>query len=398
MNPPEEIRGNNQTLESMGIDGTYDVIVLGVGAAGSAATYHLAKNGASVLGIEQYGIPNNEGSSRGYTRVINPAIREESEYIQLITRSLELWNELQVTHENKLIEQTGALRGWAGPDYIGHRDSFEAALDACETHSIPHEVFDSQTIADRYPGFDPASDTKFLYQPDGGILDPKECIIAHMNAAHAEGATIKGHEKVEEWSPTGNGVQVETSKGTYRADDLVITAGPWIGEIVEELAHIQPARSVMGWFRPQQPDQFTPETFPAFGWDTENGYFYGTPAHGINGVKIGGRVFDDEVTVNPDELDPRVSASEENAIRDFIAQNLPTGIGPTLRLTACMTTRASDEEFILDTHPEYSDIHVAGGFTGMGFMTSSAVGEAVAELALDGDTNQDISRFGLNRF
>jgi sarcosine oxidase len=104
------------------------------------------------------------------------------------------------------------------------------------------------------------------------------------------------------------------------------------------------------------------------------------------------------VTVNPDELDPRVATSEENTIRDFIAQNLPTGIGPTLRLTVCMTTRASDEEFILDAHPEYSNVHVVGGFTGMGFMTSSALGEVVAELALDGDTNQDISRFSLNRF
>ncbi|HIL32633.1 MAG TPA: N-methyl-L-tryptophan oxidase, partial [Dehalococcoidia bacterium] len=41
----------------------YDAIVIGVGGMGSAAVYHLAKRGLKVLGLEQFEIPHELGSS-----------------------------------------------------------------------------------------------------------------------------------------------------------------------------------------------------------------------------------------------------------------------------------------------------------------------------------------------
>ena len=44
----------------------YDVIVIGVGGMGSATVYHLARRGKRVLGLEQYDIPHDRGSSHGH--------------------------------------------------------------------------------------------------------------------------------------------------------------------------------------------------------------------------------------------------------------------------------------------------------------------------------------------
>lgn len=382
----------------MGHANEYDVVVLGVGAAGSAATYHLAKRGASVLGLDQFGVPNNQGSSRGLTRVINPAVREKPQYVQIIQRSVELWNELEERHPNQLICRTGALRGWTGPDYEGHRDSLTEAVDLCERQSLPYEVLTGDEVEQRFPGYDLSGDFRFLYQPDGGVLDVPECSIAHMNAAHDHGAEVRAHERVEDWESTAGGVTVQTTKGEYEADKLLVTAGPWLSEAVEELADVTPRRAVMGWFRPEEPEQFRQDTFPSFGWDTEGGYFYGTPAYRIDGVKIGGATdFESETAVDPDGMDREVTRAEEAMLRRFIEEHMPAAAGPTLRLTACMTTRAPDKQYVFDTYGDNKNIYVAGGFSGSGFMTASAVGELASELVLEGTTAVDTEPFRVAR-
>ena len=382
----------------MGQDSTYDAIVLGVGAAGSAATYHLAKRGASVLGLEQFGIPNERGSSRGLTRVINPAVREKPEYVEIIQRSVELWHDLQERHGNELIRTTGALRGWAGPDYEGHRDSLEEAIDLCERQSLPYEVLTGPEVERRFPGYDLAGEHRFLYQPDGGVLDVKECVIAHVNAAHDHGAELRAHERVEGWESTVDGVRVKTTKGQYRAENLLVTAGPWLADVLEELDTVTPRRAVQGWFRPKEPELFREDAFPSFGWDTANGYFYGTPAYRLDGVKVGGATdFESETAVDPDELDRAVTPEEERMLRGFIEEQFPAAAGPTLRLTACMTTRAPDKQYVFDSYGDDPNVYVAGGFSGSGFMTASGVGELGAQLVLGDSTAVDLEPFRVAR-
>ena len=65
----------------------YDVIVVGVGAMGSSACYHLAKRGARVLGLEQFDIPHARGSSHGQSRMIRMAYYEHPDYVPLLRRS-----------------------------------------------------------------------------------------------------------------------------------------------------------------------------------------------------------------------------------------------------------------------------------------------------------------------
>src|SRR2546428_9710327 len=73
---------------------TADIIVLGLGAMGSAAAYHLARRGVRVLAIEQYTPAHAQGSSHGRSRIIREAYFEHPDYVPLIQRAYELWRRL----------------------------------------------------------------------------------------------------------------------------------------------------------------------------------------------------------------------------------------------------------------------------------------------------------------
>ena len=69
----------------------YDAIVIGLGGMGSAALFHFAQRGKRVLGIEQFGIAHDKGSSHGVTRIIRLAYHEHPSYVPLMRRAYELW-------------------------------------------------------------------------------------------------------------------------------------------------------------------------------------------------------------------------------------------------------------------------------------------------------------------
>ena len=73
----------------------YNTIVIGMGGMGSAAAYHLARRGQRVLGLEQYDVPHDQGSSHGYTRIIRMAYYEHPSYVMLLRRAYELWREIE---------------------------------------------------------------------------------------------------------------------------------------------------------------------------------------------------------------------------------------------------------------------------------------------------------------
>src|SRR5262249_20010526 len=89
----------------------YDVIVIGAGGVGSAALYHTAKRGVRVLGLDRFPPGHDRGSSHGQTRVIRIAYYEHPDYVPLMLRAYELWDELEQAVDMKLLYQVGALFG-----------------------------------------------------------------------------------------------------------------------------------------------------------------------------------------------------------------------------------------------------------------------------------------------
>ncbi|PKB72129.1 MAG: N-methyltryptophan oxidase [SAR202 cluster bacterium Io17-Chloro-G6] len=360
---------------------------------GSAALYQLARRGWKVLGLEQYDIPHDLGSSHGHSRMIRYTLQEHPSYVPLVRRAYELWHELEETAGETLIVTTGSVR--AGPP-----DSpfFQGAKEACDVHGIPYEILTSTEINTRFPGYRFSEEISSIYQADGGFLLPERCIVDHVRAAKEAGAEVHDREAVLDWQPEGDGVKVRTGRDTYTAGRLVVTAGAWAAKLVPQVAkYAVPERQVLGWFQPERPEWFHPESFPVFGIWTEEGRYYGFPNYSVPGFKVG-RSHHLRQQVDPDQMDRDVHPEDEDILRQFISRYFPQGAGEALTLTTCMYTNTPDEHFIIDVLPPHPQVSLAAGFSGHGFKFASVIGEIMADLAQRGETSHDISLFRLDRF
>jgi sarcosine oxidase len=372
----------------------YDAIVVGVGGMGSAALYHLARRGRRVLGLERFDVPNEQGSSHGITRIIRLAYYEHPSYVPLLMRAYELWRELERAAGEQLLWVTGSVDASAEEGRI-----FSGSLASCLEHGLPHEVLTASEVAARFPGYRLPAEMAALLQPEGGFLAPERCIVAHVGLALAAGAEVRARERVLGWQPGGDGgVRVETARGAYEADRLVLAGGAWLGELMGLAPGLVVAeRQVLAWLQPLRPELFSPARFPVFNVEDGEGHFYGFPVFGIPGFKLG-RYHHLGEAVDADGVDREPRAEDEALLRSFAERCFPEGAGPVLTLKACLFENTPDEHFIVDLHPESSAVVCIGGGSGHGFKFCSVLGEIAADLALQGETRHDIDLLRLDRF
>ena len=226
----------------------------------------------------------------------------------------------------------------------------------------------------------------------------ERAVVVYVQLAQDLGAQIHGQEAVTSWELGEDGVRLHTTRASYTASRLVVTAGSWAPKLLPELARFAvPERQVLIWTQPLRPQHFRLGAFPVCNIDVPDGVFYAFPVYGNPGFKIGKYHHRREV-VDPDRMDRHVYREDEEILRDGIRQYFPDANGPTLALSTCMFTNSPDEHFILDHHPSFPEVSIAVGFSGHGFKFASVVGEIMADLALEGKTGHDISLFKLDRF
>jgi len=368
----------------------YDVVVVGVGGMGSAALYHLARRGKRVLGVERFDIPNDMGSSHGITRIIRLAYFEHSDYVPLLRRAYELWRELEREAGEQLLHITGIVEA-------GER-IYEGALRSCSDHGLAHETIDGREIGRRFPGYQLPADLPVIFQRDGGFVLPERCIVAHVNGAIARGAVVRARERVLEWNEIENGVRVRTERGVVETERLVLTAGAWSQDVAKLPAGlVRGVRQALAWFQPKQPELFAPERLPVFNLALDGEHFYGFPAFGIPGFKLG-RYDHFGDGGDPDSISREPSMADEVPLRTFAERYFPEGAGPTIALKTCVFEPSPDEHFLIDRHPDAASAIVGAGFSGHGFKFCSVVGEILADLVVDGRTRYAIDLFRFDRF
>jgi len=374
----------------------YDVIVAGVGGMGSAAAYHLARRGRSVLGLERFTIPNEMGSSHGASRIIRLAYFEHPSYVPLLRRSYELWRELEREWGEQLLQMTGCLHLGAPGTTV-----FDGCLRSCHEHGLEHEVLDSAAVMRRFPAYRLPAEMMAVLEAEGGFLLPEKCIEAHAAGARAAGADLRPGEALLSWEAIQGGVRVRTEQGSYEAARLVLTAGSWNGKLAADLAPLlQPERQVLAWLEVARPELFEQAAFPVFVMEAAEGMYYGFPlfSGGPPGLKLG-RFHHLREPADPDLLD-RAGAgpADEDVLRTFAARYLPEGAGRALAMKVCMFTNTPDEHFLIDLHPDLPQVVVGAGFSGHGFKFCSVVGEILADLAIDGGSRHDTALFDVGRF
>jgi sarcosine oxidase len=279
------------------------------------------------------------------------------------------------------------------------------SLLSARTHDLPHEVLGAAEIRRRFPVFEPSPEMVGVLEPRAGVLFPEECVVAHLQEAARAGAELRYEEPALEWSARGGSVVVETARGRYEADALVLTPGPWAPDILGDLGlPLLIERQVVVWFRPaRDAEAFDPGRCPIYIWQVGSGavsggrLFYGFPLMGADGVKIAEHALGDPTTA--DTVRREIAPEEIEEIRtDFVARFMPAANGVVSASHTCMYTMTPDTHFIIDRHPAHHNVTVACGFSGHGFKFTPVVGEVLADLALEGETRHDISLFRIARF
>ncbi|MGI9627024.1 MAG: N-methyl-L-tryptophan oxidase [Longimicrobiales bacterium] len=371
---------------------SFDVIVVGLGGMGSAAAYHLARRGLSVLGLERFTVPHDFGSSHGESRIIRLAYFEHPDYVPLLRRSYELWRSLQSEAGESLLVATGSLDASG----VG-QGVFDESLESCRVHGIDHEVLTAAEVSTRFPGVRLPSDAMAVFQADGGFLRPDRCVVAHVEGAKRAGAVVQTGERVLGIDEVGDGVEVTTDQGRYRAGRVVVTAGPWASELIGASELLSVERQVLLWVAPLKPEDYVPECFPVFNIRGDLGHYYGFPLTGPSGVKLGKYHHLEEV-VDPDTVDRETHPEDEAAMRAFLAAVLPGANGEQAGMKTCLFTNTPDEHFIVGPLPGASRVIVGAGFSGHGFKFASAIGETLSDLACDQAPSAEIRFLSMDRF
>ncbi|MCZ2342236.1 MAG: N-methyl-L-tryptophan oxidase [Bacteroidales bacterium] len=372
---------------------SFDVIVLGLGAMGSATAYQLARRGKRVLGLEQYALGHDQGSSHGHTRVIRQAYYEHPDYVPLLRRAYDLWYDLEQHTGHHLLTECGCLNiGVPNGELIaGVRASVRA-------HNLPAELLLASEIRRRFPPFRVDDDMVGIIENRAGFLYVEECVRTFCEAAAALGAELHPEEGVTHWEPEGHGVRVTTTRGTYHADRLVITAGPWATRWLNEMGvPLTVMRQTLQWFRPQEATPFRRDQFPVYLAEVPGGPVYGIPMIDPRGHKAARHYGAPELT-DPDQVDRNPHEDDVEPIRAFFRRHLPGANGECTAQQVCLYTMTPDRHFVLDRHPHHPQVAVAAGFSGHGFKFAPVVGEILADLAEFGETTQPIAMFRANRF
>ena len=241
----------------------YDVIVIGLGAMGSAAQYQLAARGKRVLGIDQFTPPHVFGSSHGDTRITRQAIGEGETYVPLALRSHEIWKELENQTSKQLLFPVGGLIiGNPDSTYRNHGKEgfFQRTITAAKKFSIPHQVLETAELRLKFPQFKVLDGDQGYFEPGAGYVKPEECIRAHLELAKRKGAETSFNDKVLDIASVDGGITVKSTSGTYQAEQVVICAGPWISDFAKsQSSYFKVFRQVLFWFAPEETvDPFLP--------------------------------------------------------------------------------------------------------------------------------------------
>jgi len=381
----------------------YDVVVVGLGAAGSAAARELARRGRSVLGLDRFGPEHRLGSSHGESRLIRSLYHEGPGYVPLLRDARSGWSALEREADRELLLETGVVAVGAAQGRL-----VTGCLATSAEHDLAYRELSAGELRDRFPAFRLPPGRTAILDPAGGVLLARRCLSALRQGARRAGAELRFGSPVLGWYRDGDGLAVETEAGRVRSGALVVAAGGWTADLVEETRlPLTVERQTTHRFPPPAGVPCGPDRFPGFlleperGEGTEGGGGSGeTLAYGIpdlgRGVKValhhGGEEAD-----RPEDVRREVDPEEAGKARRAVEPLLPGPGRSPVGSRVCLYTDTPDGDFLIDRLEGEPPVILATGFSGHGFKFAPAVGRVAADLAEGRRAPFDLDPFRLGR-
>ena len=360
---------------------SYDAIVIGLGALGSAAAYRLAAapGRPRVLALEQFEIGHDRGASQDVSRITRVSYHRR-EYVELAVEAQAAWHEVEQASGEQVITFTGGL-DLGPPDAPEDIDDYATAMTQA---GISFEWLDAVDVARRWPVWRLPPGTRAIFQERGGIADPERGNAAHRRLAVAAGAELREHARVVAIHDHEGELEVALEDGTaLTAGSVVVAADAWTNDLLGPLGHELPlsvTREQVTWYAPTDPAAFAPDRFPIWIWLGAPS-FYGFPTYRGPGPKIGEDIGGRPTTARTRSFDPDLDCLDRTGT--FMATYLPGAVGAPAQTKTCLYTLTPDRDFVLDRLPDHPNVIVALG-AAHAYKFAAFFGRELARLALDG--------------
>jgi sarcosine oxidase len=362
----------------------WDVIVVGLGAIGSAAAYWAStRPGIRVMGLEQFEMGHANGASADHSRIIRLSYHRP-DYVRLAKRAFATWAEVEADADERIVTVTGGLDLWPADPGIPMADY----TDSLAAEAVPFEILDAAEIMRRWPQWHLPDDVTAMWQSRAGLADPYRGNAAHRRLATARGATLMDRTPVTAIRAVGGAYEVDAGGATHEAGRVILAADAWTNELLADFARRLPltvTKEQVTYFAASDPAAFAPDCFPVWIW-MDDPSFYGIPTYGEAGPKVA-----QDAGGQPTTPETRTFERDEamyERVRQFVKTYLPVAAGPELLTKTCLYTLTPDRDFVVDRVPDAPGVIVGLG-AGHGFKFASVLGRVLVELALDGASPSD---------
>ncbi|WP_159500535.1 N-methyl-L-tryptophan oxidase [Microbacterium sp. 18062] len=366
----------------------FDVAVVGMGALGSAAAYYLARRGVKVVAFEQFELGHVRGASHDTSRIIRTSYGAP-EYVRLAQSAYRDWAEFEEASGEQLTVVTGGLVFIPTDGPFAAAD-FSASLDEV---GVPYELLSPAEVHERWPQFALPENVETIYTPDSGIVHAARSVAVLQIQARAHGAVIRDRTPVVGLTPGDSGVTVHTERGDVHAGKVILATDAWTNTLLAPLGAEIPLITMqeqVTYFKPEDADAFDRDRFPVWIWEDEH-CFYGFPTYGEPSIKAARDRSDNLMT--PEERTFVPSSELLDQLTAFMRSTIPSS-GEVLRTVTCQYAITPDRNFVIGPLPEHPDI-ILGLGAGHAFKFAPAIGRVLAELAVDGESTDDISTFSV---
>jgi sarcosine oxidase len=339
-----------------------DVVVVGGGVMGCATARALARRGREVVLLERFRIGHTRGSSHGRSRIFRYSY-DHPDYVRMAMETLPMWRDLERDTGREILKLTGGLD-------VGQ--TIDRNARALEAHGAAYELLTPDHARRRFP-FLAFPDERILYQADSGIVLADRAVEAFAGSARSHGASVLEERAATGLALVGDGVEVRTEDGTYRARAAVVTAGGWVNGVLGEVGielPVRVTRETVAYFRTEDE-----ERLPTWISWAESLGMYALRGPG-QGLKVGEHGVGPEV--DPDREGPPSEETVER-IASWVGERYPTA-DPDPHLTeTCLYTNTPDGHFVLERR---GPIVIGSPCSGHGFKFAPWIGERLADLAL----------------
>ncbi len=371
---------------------------------GSAVAYHAQRLGLTVLGLDRYDPPHELGSTHAETRISRLAVGEGPQYLPFVTRSHELWREIETLTDQRLLYECGGYI-FTEPVQDGERwsDFAKATAGIAADAGIHFELRTPERVRADHPQIKLPDRLTVGYEPTGALIMAEQAVAAQLELARAGGAVVHVNEPVARIDTSDQEVVVSTDLNTYSASHVALCTGPWLSELAHQshAALVEVTRQVVYWFEADDLAAFSHKRFPFIIWvgETDEDYvgIFPTPPGTTPGLKVVSEQFIKTTTMAT--VDHSVSQAEIDSFYQTQLQPKLDGVrSRCIRAAVCLYTSTPDDHFLIDSDPRSDRITVMSPCSGHGFKHSTALGEAVAQRIATGTSSLDLSSFATSRF